>query len=157
MSLAWQTEASHAVKCDLAREVLRSSGSLRLQVMGWSMLPTVWPGDTLLVESAEPATVSEGDILLYHRDQKLFVHRVVNAKSHNTILTRGDAMPRPDPPVRPDQMLGRVVSIVRNGEAIKPNRKLRASQRAVAGLVRRSTLAARVVVGIHGLRKPARA
>ena len=41
---------SHAVKCELAAEVLRSSGRLRLQVTGWSMLPSIWPGDTLTVE-----------------------------------------------------------------------------------------------------------
>ena len=35
------------LNASLASEVLRSSGSLHLRVTGWSMLPTVWPGDTL--------------------------------------------------------------------------------------------------------------
>ena len=41
-------DESHAIKCELASEVLNRSGSLRLKVMGWSMLPAVWPGDTLV-------------------------------------------------------------------------------------------------------------
>ena len=38
-----------AVKCELAAEVLRSSGELRLRVTGSSMLPAVWPGDELTI------------------------------------------------------------------------------------------------------------
>src|SRR5262249_37101837 len=48
---------AHAIKCELAAEVLRFSGRLRLQVGGWSMLPSVFPGDTLLVEWSESAGV----------------------------------------------------------------------------------------------------
>jgi len=38
---------THALKCELAGEVLRSSGRLRLKVSGSSMLPVIRPGDTL--------------------------------------------------------------------------------------------------------------
>ena len=146
---------AHGVKCDLAGEVLRSSGRLRLRVMGWSMLPTVWPGDTLVVDSVKSDAVSEGDIVLFGRDRRLFAHRVVknNASGDTTILTRGDAMPAPDPPVDEAQLLGRVSFIMRNGKRIEPRRSLRFSERAVAALVRGSDTAARVVVGIHGMRQ----
>jgi hypothetical protein len=68
-------------------------------------------------------------------------------------MTRGDAMPTPDPPVQGSDLLGRVSFIVRNGKCIEPRPSLRFSERVVAALVRRSTFAARVVVGIHGLRQ----
>ena len=58
-------------------EVLRSSGSLRLGFTGWSMLPAIWPDDTLEIGSADCANVSAGDVVLFHRDRRLFVHRVV--------------------------------------------------------------------------------
>jgi signal peptidase I len=148
----------HSVKCELASAVLLSSGKLRLQVTGWSMLPSILPGDTLIVESAKKSMVSEGDIVLFGRDRRLFAHRLV-AKSdsplNSEILTRGDAMPRPDPPVGEHELLGRISHVVRDGKCIEPSRKPGVSQRAVAALVRRSQIAARVVVGIHGLRQAA--
>src|SRR5215469_3672057 len=95
---------SHAIKCELAAEVLRSSGTLRLRVMGWSMLPTVWPGDTLLVQRVDPTEVPEGDIVLFGRERRLFAHRVVKNRN-SALVTRGDSMRTPDPPVDPSEFL----------------------------------------------------
>ena len=145
----------NGLKCELAGEVLRSSGRLRLRVTGWSMLPSVMPGDTLLIERIHSDAVSEGDIVLFGRNRRFFVHRVIS-KSHpqNTeIVTRGDAMPAPDPPVQGSDLLGRVSFILRNGNCIEPRPSLRFSERVVAALVRRSRFAAHVVVGIQGLRQ----
>jgi signal peptidase I len=146
----------HSVKCELAGEVLRSSGTLRLRVTGWSMLPAVLPGDTLVVERASGDAIADGDIVLFERDRRLFAHRVVrrpNTSQDSRILTRGDSMAQPDPPVTEDELLGRVSSIVRNGKCIEPSRSLRFPERTVAALVRHSQVAARVVVGIHGMRQ----
>lgn len=145
---------SHALKCELACEVLRSSGRLRLQVTGWSMLPTVWPGDTLVVDRASSDAVAKGDIVLFARDRRLCAHRVAKKiPQDSTLLTRGDAMPQADPPLSHRDLLGKVSFILRNGECIEPRRELSLAQRAIAGLVRHSDLAARVVVGVHGLRR----
>jgi len=141
---------SDAIKCELAAEVLRSSGTLRLRVTGWSMLPTVWPGDTLLIERVDPKAVPEGDIVLFGRDRRLFAHRVLK-NERSVLVTRGDSMRTPDSPVDETEFLGRVSSIVRNGKWIKPRRTLRVQKRAIAALVQRSELAARVVVSVHRL------
>jgi len=144
----------HALKCELAGEVLRSSGTLRLRVTGWSMLPTVWPGDTLVIERVDGDAVLEGDIVLFGRDRRLFAHRVVTRSGpaeNSKILTRGDAMPHPDPLVSDRDLLGKVTFIVRNGKCIEPSRAPRFSERAVSALVRSSEIAARVVVGVHGM------
>jgi hypothetical protein len=152
---------AHALKCEMAGEVLRSSGRLRLRVTGWSMLPSVWPGDTLVLERVEGDAVSAGEIILFSRDRRLFAHRVV-AKAGGlrnaqiTITTQGDGMARPDPPVASAAVLGRVSFIIRDGRCIAPGRSLGLPERAVAALVRRSDSAARVVVGIHGMRQPRR-
>lgn len=147
-------DEAHALKCDLAGEVLRSCGTLRLQVMGWSMLPAVWPGDTLVIESANSDAVCEGDIVLFGRDRRLFAHRVVTKPSQpgdSGVVTRGDSMLAPDSPLAEDELLGKVSVIVRNGRGMAPSRSLRLSERAVAALVRSSEIAARVVVGVHGM------
>ena len=143
----------HAIKCELAGETLRSSGTLRLQVTGWSMLPAVWPGDVLVIDRAESKDVAKGDIVLFGRDRRLFAHRVLSAGPEDSgILTRGDSMPAPDPIVREDELLGKVSFIVRNGKYIAPGQPGR-SQRAIAALVRSSNVAARLVVGMHGMRQ----
>jgi len=148
------TQASadaQAVKRELADEVLVSSGRLHLGVTGWSMLPTVWPGDTLAIERIDTDAVCEGDIVLFRRDRRFFVHRVVGKVAEDsTILTRGDAMPRPDPPVVGRDLLGKVVFILREGRRIRPRTALSLSSRAVAAAVHRSETFARVVVGIRG-------
>jgi signal peptidase I len=154
MTSSPQSLDAHTVKCELAGEVLRSSGELRLQVTGWSMLPAIWPGDTLVLESITSDSVSEGDIVLFSRDRRLFAHRVVTKNvEHSGMLTRGDAMPAPDPVVCKDELLGKVSFIMRNGRCIAPSRSLRFSERAIATLVRSSGFAARVAVGVHGMRQ----
>jgi signal peptidase I len=147
---------AHALKCELAGEVLRSSGTLRLKVTGWSMLPSVWPGDTLVIEKADSSAVSAGDIVLFGRDRRLFVHRVITTGSYGAesqVVTRGDAMPAADSPVSRAELMGKISLILRNGRRIEPSKSLGFSERAVAALIQRSEFAARVVVGVHGMQQ----
>jgi hypothetical protein len=142
---------AHALQCELAREVLLSSGFLRLAVTGWSMLPTLWPGDTLLVERCESRAVAEGDIVLFARDRRFFVHRVIGSSVGDALQTRGDAMPQADPPVGSGDLLGKIISVLRNGRRLEPARKLPVGQRAVAAVVQKSELAARALVALHDM------
>ena len=156
MSSTTASDAAHSLRCELAAESLRSSGALRLQVTGWSMLPAVWPGDTLMVERANASRVSEGEIVLFIRGRHLFAHRVV-AGSHLDgslqLVTKGDTMPFPDAPVSDTELLGKVSRIVRNGRSIEPSRSLSMPERAVAALVRSSEAAARVIVGVREMQQ----
>jgi hypothetical protein len=156
-------DATHASKCELAAEVLRSTGKLRLQVTGWSMLPTVIPGETLVVESFGDREisreVSRGDIVLFRREGRLFAHRVVATPSgsgEGEIVTRGDGMLHADSPLAASDVMGRVSCILRNGRSRKPSVRLSLSQRAVAAAVRRFDSAARFLVGVHQLRNSSR-
>src|SRR5579885_1120567 len=101
---------SHSLRCELATEVLQTSGKLILQVTGWSMLPTIFPGDTLIVERCSASSTREGDIVLVSRDGRLIVHRLLGktceANRSSSIHTRGDSMPTVDPPVKERQLLG---------------------------------------------------
>jgi len=145
---------ANARKCELAGELLRSSGNLRLRVAGWSMLPVIWPGDTLVIDRANGDPALEGDIVIFSNGRRLVAHRVTKSNGTGSMVqTQGDALPRPDSPVAHEELLGRVSFIVRNGKLVKPARSLRLPQRAVAAVFRRSTLAARVVVGVHGLHR----
>jgi hypothetical protein len=120
------------------------------------MLPSIWPGDTLMVERANFRTVFEGEIVLFVRESRLFAHRVT-ASSHRDgslqLVTRGDAMPTSDAPISDVELLGKVARIERGGRSIEPSRSLRLSERVVAALVRSSEAAARVIVGVRGMQR----
>jgi hypothetical protein len=147
------TDLTHSLKCELATESLRLSGILRLKVSGWSMLPTIWPGDTLVISRLDDRELFSGEIALYRREGRLIVHRVLSKStgSIHQVLTRGDAMLQRDHPVSDKDLLGKVDFILRNGRKIEPSRNLRLTQCAVAGLAQRSEVGARVIVGIQQL------
>jgi len=69
------------VGCELAAEVIRSFGKLRLRANGSSMIPAVWPGDILSVHTQDAHEAQPGDIVLFGRDGRLFAHRVVEVRS----------------------------------------------------------------------------
>lgn len=148
---------AHTLQCELAAEVLRSSGSLRLRVAGWSMLPIVWPGDTLVIESASGDQVFEGDIVLFSSGRRFVAHRVIAISDDSrasriqalTVQTQGDAVPRRDAPLAATDLLGKVSFILREGEWIEPSRRLSFSERAAAAGFRHSSVAARLVVRVR--------
>ena len=106
---------SHALKCELASEVLHSSGRLKLKVTGSSMLPSVFPGDTVIVERTDVSGTREGDIVLVSRDGRLFAHRLLEKRTEahaSIVLTKGDSMRQADPAVEDDRVLGKVSFIL---------------------------------------------
>lgn len=111
------------------------------------MLPTLWPGDTVIVRPTNFSQITPGKIALFRRGDRFFVHRVLSKDDiQKEILSRGDAMPRTDPPFVSSELLGEVQFIVRNDKPMEPSRKMTWGRRAFAGLIRRSTSAARVAV-----------
>lgn len=154
MTLATKLAAEvTTVKCELAKDVLRSSGYLNLRVTGWSMLPTLWPGDTLVIGRVCGDDVSEGDIVLFVRNNQLVAHRVIgigDAPAGSEILTRGDAVSRPDSPLSNRDLLGRVSFVLRSGRRIEPHKVMRASERAVATMLQHSKTSARLIAGLYG-------
>lgn len=150
MSLSTPTNLAHSIKSELATACLRLTGSLRLEVTGWSMLPTIWPGDTLIISTADHRDIVSGDIGLFQREGNIFVHRVIDKNdSPGEILSRGDAMPQADPPFSSGELAGKVQFIVRHGKQIEASRKLGMVQRLVAKLMQRSEIACRIAVRAH--------
>jgi hypothetical protein len=113
-------------KCNLAAEVLQSSGHLKLRATGVSMLPTLWPGDLLTIRYSNFDQVEPSDVVLFLRDGRFFVHRVLGKtrSEHELLVTRGDCMPQADPPVRPGELLGKVTKIQRDSWFPAPTLKL---------------------------------
>jgi Peptidase S24-like len=120
-------EACEDVKLDLAAEILRRGSPVQLKAWGTSMLPSVWPGDLLTIESVAHDEIVPGDIVLVFRDNRFFVHRLVEGRREQdpiSWITRGDAMPGDDPPAVASEFLGRVTGIRRGDRRFVPGRQV---------------------------------
>ena len=149
-------DPADALKCDLASEVLRSFGGVRFAATGWSMLPALWPGDLLLIETVPADQVQVGDIALVGRAGKLCAHRVTSRTGDSgdaRWITRGDAMRAADLPVTEAELLGRVTSVIRDGKVVAVPVKLNVIEKLIAKTVRHSFFAACVVVSLHRMRR----
>jgi len=138
-------------KNELAAEALRSFGALRLRVTGSSMLPAIRPDDVLLLRHCGIGEASRGDIVLFIRHRRLFAHRVIS-RSDARLVTQGDGMVEPDLPVTANQLLGKVVRVMRRGKTIRHESKPGLPARMVAVLFRRSASAGRLFTRLQGLR-----
>ena len=149
-TLAADLEVHDQIGCELIADALRAGAETRVRVMGTSMLPALWPGDILVIR-AGAAAPAIGDIVLFLRYRRLFAHRVVRI-TESEVITRGDALPDRDPPVRASEVLGVVVRIIRGDSrpvsAAPPSYR----QRLVALAIRHSEAIYRLVLRWHAAR-----
>lgn len=132
-----------AVWCELVSDQARGIGEVRLKAGGGSMLPVLWPGDLVTVQRCDFAGLEPGQIVLHSKNEILTLHRIARIAADH-LITRGDSLPRHDPPVMPSEILGQVVSISRGGRTIDPRQTL--WQRVVASILRHSRFLRRVTV-----------
>ena len=130
---------------DLIAEVVRQFGEVRLKATGTSMLPSIWPGDILTVRRRSAAELLPGQIVLGYRDHQFVAHRLV-AKSGGSLITRGDSLPYHDRPFLEGEVLGQVVSILRDGRLVDPSPWWR---RAGSWILRHSELCARILLRLR--------
>jgi hypothetical protein len=145
-------DGEHALKCEMAAQVLRTFGTLRLEVTGLSMLPSVWPGDTLSLERREMGEIAAGDIVLFARRDKLVAHRVLRKTvvgDETYAITRGDGLLATDELVSPAELLGSVRSVSRAGENVSPDADSGFWARVTSAMVRHSAWIARVLAFVH--------
>jgi hypothetical protein len=140
---------SAAPRYDLARELLREFGSLRFPAHGWSMIPTIWPGETVMVEAVETPQLEVGEIVLTESQGALRAHRLVakpDTSDNQTWITKGDTMPVNDSPVFEKEILGRVSHVVREGKCIAVPRQRSKLNLLAAQIMRRSFPVARALL-----------
>lgn len=94
---------------------LGDGSPLEVPVQGFSMSPFLRPGDRLVIESLAGAEPRLGDILILSLGgSRWMAHRVI-ARTSTAWLTRGDAAPACDPPVKTEEIRGVVREIRRHG------------------------------------------
>jgi hypothetical protein len=100
------------VRSALVADILRSKPTLghvlTLRVHGESMLPAVWPGDVVEIQSCLLEDVRPGEIVLAMRDGQLFLHRLLAPCTQDGFLLRGDSLPGADPLFPREALLGRL-------------------------------------------------
>ena len=116
--------------CGLTGDIVRAFGEVRLRVFGTSMVPSILPGDLVSIQQANLIEISQGEIVLFLRSGRLFVHRVVRKEcsaveefAEACLITRGDRQQQDDAPVSSSELLGRVVSVERGNRKIELGRK----------------------------------
>jgi hypothetical protein len=139
---------------ELAAEAVRSLGYLRLRVTGSSMLPTIWPGEVLCIRRSSIDEAGVGEVVLFIRHRRLFAHRVI-ACSGARLTTQGDAVAAPDPPVDASELLGIVDAVLRQGHPVPIRSGMTWYERLTAFVIRRSAMARRLLIRLHGPRERA--
>jgi signal peptidase I len=86
------------------------------------MLPWVRPGDIAILRKISPQEIRCGDIVLFRRENRIFVHRKVQRFTWDGrvfLVTKGDANPHADGFIVPSEILGRVERIYRGRRRIE--------------------------------------
>jgi signal peptidase I len=135
---------------DISTELLSRGYSIRFRPGGHSMHPTIRDGEVVTVSPVDARMVKRGDILFYRSEHGVIAHRVVRIREEKSaqrvFILRGDASHSCDEPVRAEQVLGRVISVERDGRKIDlTNRRFRLLS---AARVRASQIKTKVM-GMH--------
>ncbi len=143
------SETVHLAKQNLMVEALTRHGWCYLQVLGSSMVPTLWPNDTVHIEARAWEKLQPGDIVLYEMGGRLYLHRLKLLQSEasgGVLITRGDAVPQDDPAVSASCLLG-VLAAVRRGDTwVAVPRNVPMARRIGAMLLAKSELLMRLLL-----------
>jgi len=145
----------------VSRDILGRGKSFRFEARGRSMAPFIRDGDILEVTPVGARIIRCSDVIFYHVDQaRAVAHRVIRVGSDDqksVFITRGDAQEGAGEKVVPDQVLGIVSAIERNGKRRvlgrpwhKPVYVLYRPVFSCVVIARRWT--ARIVSGVQGIR-----
>lgn len=91
-------------------------GYSAFEIATGSMEPTLNVKDLIIVKITKD--VSQNDIITYKEENALITHRVIK-KEENTLITKGDANNSIDVKIKSDDVVGKVVYVIKNGGLIR--------------------------------------
>jgi hypothetical protein len=94
---------------------------IRFRAAGLSMYPAIRDGELITVAPVAAGQISRGDVLLCRTPTRLLAHRVVAVAEGGApvLRLRGDAKASCDAPIAASDVIGRVVSVHRDGRGIR--------------------------------------
>lgn len=106
---------------EIIKAVLETGKPIALTATGYSMFPTLRPGDKITVKPLVNEEVPvPGSVLVYEDNGVLVMHRLIkivnNDAGMQTFITRGESAPETDKPWVQQQLIGIAVSFKRNNK-----------------------------------------
>lgn len=104
----------------LLSDMLAAGRTLRFRVSGQSMHPTIQSGDYVVLHRPDMSNLRMGDLLLCRLPgDRMALHRLIAVYRASDggirrLITKGDGVDIPDPPLEPDAVLGRMIGIERH-------------------------------------------
>jgi len=105
---------------EMITELLSRGNSVRMNIKGNSMSPTIRLGDIVTLRPIRFENIKKGNVVacrINPSDSTLTLHRVIKRKK-NFIVTKGDASRYGDPPTTNENIFGKARLIERNGRII---------------------------------------
>ncbi len=119
--LLWSV-ADEAQLSSIEADEANNSLLIAFTVAGSSMFPVLISGDKVLVKRSSLQDLNIGDIIVVlDTADKHVAHRIISIDADSTpaqITTKGDVHYGPDPPVRMDRVVGKVVAVLHEGEPL---------------------------------------
>lgn len=120
-------------------ELIRTLQVVWLPTKGTSMVPAIHPGDLLCVKRVDLGEVSRGDVIVYARQGRLIVHRVVVTRTDPScepfLITRGDRSLKNDVDVLSSELVGLVIMLERDRQRRSLGQHLSPAERAIRCLL----------------------
>ena len=114
---------SKKVLKDVAEKLLGDGKSLRIPAEGYSMFPSIRPGNIILIDPVDdPDKLKPGDIIAWTRDSDIVVHRLImiaERKGQKRFVTCGDSSLGSDKPVSTARIVGKVEYTEVAGKTVK--------------------------------------
>lgn len=98
-----------------------NQGIFFFETTGFSMWPFLKTGERIVVKKVTPEDLKIGDIILYHFNNQMVCHRLAKKAAYGSgylLYTWGDASPNLGEPITEKALVGKVISILRNGRVI---------------------------------------
>jgi signal peptidase I len=103
---------------EAVKDLLSQGHSVELSAYGRSMIPFLHPGQKVKLTPTELSLIVRGDLVAFHKQDYLVVHRVHDVHSLNgaiQLITKGDSNLNPDAPVTSENYLAKVSGVYRRG------------------------------------------
>jgi hypothetical protein len=112
---------SNQMLLELMREVLAKGAVFQFRATGWSMTPFIKDGDAITIAPLMKERLSLGKVVAYIQPATghLIVHRVIGRQGAAFLIQGDNATGRPDEWVLPQDILGCVLRVERQGRRVR--------------------------------------
>ena len=119
-----QVKINNRVIVDFAESILDNDQNVSIKMKGYSMYPTLRPGDIGVIEHCATETLKTGDIIVFKAGGHLVAHRLIAIRKENNhflFTAKGDKNSFSDPEFSDEMLVGRIKEIQRKGTKISTN------------------------------------